>query len=77
MQTKVGTHDAKHGKHQVTHQFMRQTNGDLHQRDKQWCFTQQIGNHQIDTHLLEQRENQIDLADHEKSTLLRMQWVHA
>ncbi|MNC71453.1 hypothetical protein D3C75_1223770 [compost metagenome] len=52
MQAKVGAHNAEHRENDVAQQLVRQTDGHLHQRNKQRRLAQQIGNDEIHAHLL-------------------------
>ena len=65
--TEVGSHDAEGGKHEVAHQLVRQTYRNLNQRGKERRLDQEIGDHQIDAHLLHQRADKcqvVDVLDH-------------
>jgi hypothetical protein len=50
MKTKIGPHNAENGEGDVAEQLVRQTYGDLHQRDKQARFAHQPGDDQ-NTHI--------------------------
>jgi len=63
LESEVGAHDAESGKNDVADQLVRQAHRDLHQRSKQRCFAEQVGDHQIDTHLLHQAADQRDVVD--------------
>ncbi len=57
VQPKIGAHDAEHREDHVAQQLVRQANSHLHQRDKQRGFAQQIGDDEIDAHLLQQQQH--------------------
>ena len=61
METKVGPHNAENGEGHIAKQLVRQTDGDLHQRNEQARFTHQPGDDKKHTHLLKQQQHQIKL----------------
>ena len=63
LKSEVGTHDAKTGEHQIAHQFVGQAHRDLHQGSKERGFAEQVGDGEIDAHLLHQAADQGDVVD--------------
>lgn len=63
LKSEVGTHDAETGEHQIAHQFVGQAHGDLHQGSKERGFAEQVGDGEIDAHLLHQAADQGDVVD--------------
>ncbi len=55
---------------------MRQTYGDLHQRDKQTRFAHQPGDDQEHAHLLKQQQHQIKLVHTHKPHTLKTRNIH-
>ena len=68
MKTKISPHYAKNREGDVAEQLMRQTYGDLHQRDKKTRFAHQPGDDQKHAHLLKQQQHQIKLVHTQNRT---------
>ncbi|SAJ30550.1 Uncharacterised protein [Enterobacter cloacae] len=76
METKPGPHNAEYGKYDVAEEFVRQTDGDLHQRDKQARFAHQPGDDKEHAHLLKQQQHQIKLVHTHKPHILKTRNIH-
>ena len=68
MEAKIGPHNAENREGNVAEQLMRQTYGNLHQRDKQARFAHQPGNDKKHAHLLKQQQHQIKLVHTQNRT---------
>lgn len=76
MEAKVGPHNAENGEGYIAEEFVRQTDGHLHQRDEQTRFTHQPGDDKKHAHLLKQQQHQIKLVHTQEPHLLKTRNIH-